>query len=98
MAETKGFFNSMVSADGNISSMRVIFLASYALVVTVPLIVWTVVSLFSKPMQMADFPANLVWFIGTVIAVITGGKVAQSFEEFKTIQNTPEDKPTVPET
>lgn len=73
--ENTTFTQNLLSNDSKVSSMRLTMIVSYLAVVLVPLFVWTFLSL--KTGIIPDFPPNFVWFVGTVVTVVTGGKVAQ---------------------
>jgi hypothetical protein len=78
------FLKGLISNnEGVASSMRVVMVLSYIFAVFVPLVVWVAVSILSNPMKMAEFPPNLAWFMGTIVTVVTSGKVVQLFEEQK---------------
>lgn len=88
------FSQSLLSNDSKVSSMRLTMIISYLAVVLVPLFVWTFLSL--KTGVIPDFPPNFVWFVGSVITVVTGGKVAQFALGEKEGKGSPPTNPPAP--
>jgi hypothetical protein len=73
----------MFSDSRLVSTMRWVFVWTYAYVVIVPITSWAL-QYWSD--NTADLPLNLCYLVGAILTVITTGKVGQYFVEKKEVK------------
>ena len=75
-----GFLNylkDLVNANATASSMRFIFLLSYLFIVITVFYVWASISIVKC--EMINIPVGVTYLVVGILALITTGKVVQSF-------------------
>ena len=72
------FMGRLFGAEGDLSTMRWVFVWTYGFAIVVPLSAWAYVYLSNCA---ADLPANVTLLVTGIVTVITTGKVAQYFKE-----------------